>query len=134
MGAGFFDKFPKMMRALLEGRFMDAWLQLIYKDGTAASGTTDWFNQTKKNSPRFLMIYNLFYYLFIFYGITPDGPGVGQRPPIPGGEQVVRTTPFFGGDDDPGLDPDLFANLGESKNPLIESFKHFNNISHKGLR
>tara|TARA_R100000234_G_C4993299_1_gene176603 strand:- start:475 stop:1605 length:1131 start_codon:yes stop_codon:yes gene_type:complete len=133
-GAGFFDKFPKMIKALLEGRFMDAWLQLIYVNGTPASGTTDWYEQTRANSPRFQMIYQLFYWLFIFYGITPDGPGVGQRPPIPGGEQVVRTTPDFVGDDDPGLDPDLFANLGESNNPLIESFKHFNNISHKGLR
>jgi GH24 family phage-related lysozyme (muramidase) len=128
MGAGFFDKFPNMIQALVEGRFMDAWKQLIYKRGTKGSGTTDWYNQTGPNSPRFQMIYQIFYWLFVFYGITPDGPGVGQKPPIPGGEQVVR--------------PD-FSPLGEPNTPIdpvyaggiVESFVKYNQERiNRGLR
>lgn len=136
-GAGFFDKFPKFMKALLERRYLDAWLQLVYKDGTPESKISDWFDQTRPTSPRFKMFYRFFSWLFVIYGIYPGGPGVGQKPPIPGvpgGEQVVNLPPPEV-IDEPVYDPDWLAKqYNESYNPLIESFKHFNKISHKGLR
>ena len=74
------------------------------------------------------MLYQLFYYLFIFYGITPDGPGVGQKTTNSGGEQVVR--------------PD-FSPLGEPNTPIdpvyaggiVESFVKYNQERlNRGLR
>jgi len=127
MGGGFFDKFPSMIQALLEGRFMDAWKQLIYKRGTKESGTTKWFDETGPNSPRFQMLYQLFQYLFIFYGITPDGPGIGQTPPIPGGEQVVR--PDFTPDGGPNMP------INPTYTGIVESFVKYNeNRLNRGIR
>jgi hypothetical protein len=133
MGAGFFTKFPNMIKALVEGRFEDAYLQLIYKKGNKGSGTTDWFDQTGRNSPRFQMLYQIFQYLIIFYGANPGGPGIGSQDlPIPGGEQVVR--PDFSPEDTPTtpIDPVYATPVVESKNSLIESFEKFS--KKKGIR